>query len=312
MQIFNDIASVKKDKNTVLTLGTFDGIHAGHKKIIESVINKASEYNARNFLITFYPHPRSVLSKNDSIRILSTFREKAAVIESLGIENLLVIEFTKEFSKISADEFIRKFIVEKIGIKEIIIGYDHHFGKGRSGNVETLKKIGQETGFAVTTIDEVKSDVVTVSSSKIRKELIEGNIRIANSMLERYYSFSGTVVHGDKRGHLLGFPTANIEVDDNDKLLPALGIYAVEFIRGENKHYGLLSVGRRPTFYDAGNIVPEVYIFDFDEKIYGEYVTANIIDRIRGEEKFSSAEALVAQMNKDREIGLEILSKLVN
>lgn len=312
MRIYNDIISIEKDINTVLTLGTFDGVHKGHKKIIESVVNKSNENNARNFLITFYPHPRSVLLKNDSVRLLSTFREKTAALENLGIDNLLVVEFSKEFSKIPADEFIENYIVDKMGIKEIIIGYDHHFGKSRSGNVETLKKIGQEKGFLVTTVDEVKYEDITVSSSKIRKALIEGNIRIANSMLERYYSFSGTVVHGDKRGHLLGFPTANIEIDDNDKLLPALGIYAVEFIRKANKYYGLLSVGRRPTFYDAGNIVPEVYIYDFDEKIYGEYVTVNIIDRIRGEEKFSSAEELITQMNKDKEIGLEILSKLVN
>jgi riboflavin kinase / FMN adenylyltransferase len=312
MQTFNDIASVTKDENTVLTLGTFDGIHLGHKKIIENVIKKASDYNARNFLVTFYPHPRNVLSKNNSIKILSTFREKAAVLENLGIENLLIIEFTNEFSKISAERFIKEYIVDRIGIKEIVIGYDHHFGKGRSGNIETLKKIGKESGFKVTPVDEVKFEDQTISSTKIRNELISGNINLANSMLGRYYSFSGTVVYGDKRGRSLGFPTANIELDDSDKLLPALGIYAVEFFTGAGKYYGLLSVGRRPTFYDAGNIVPEVYIFDFDKDIYNEYVTVNIVERIRGEEKFPTAEALVVQMKKDKEIGSEILSKLVN
>jgi riboflavin kinase/FMN adenylyltransferase len=312
MQIFNDIDSIKKDNNTVLTLGTFDGVHIGHKKIVENLIKKASDSNARSLLITFYPHPKSVLSQINAVRILSTFREKAAIIENLGVENLLVIEFTKEFSKVSAEQFVKEFIIDKTGVKEVVIGYDHHFGKGRSGNIETLKRMGSELGFGVTVVDEVKFEGEIVSSTKVRKALNEGNIGLVSGMLNRYYSFSGTVVHGDKRGYLLGFPTANIELDDNDKMLPAIGIYAVEFIVGSNKHFGLLSIGKRPTFYDDGNLVSEVYIYDFNEDIYGKYVTVNIVERIRGEEKFSSAEELVTQMKKDREIGLEILSKLVN
>lgn len=310
MQVFRNLFSIKKDKNTVLTIGTFDGIHLGHQKIIEKVKKKASEFSARTLVITFDPHPQKVLSKIGSIKVLSTTKEKIAALKNLGIENLFVIEFTKEFSQIPAEKFLTDYIIDGIGVKEIIIGYDHHFGKGRSGGFETLKEMGVRNNFLVDRVDEVKLKGDTISSTKTRKALIEGDIRLANSYLGGYYPFSGIVVEGDKRGHLLGFPTANIRLDDEDKLLPALGIYIVEFIVHNNNYFGLLSVGKRPTFYNEGEIVPEVYIYDFDKDIYGEYVTVNVIERLRGEEKFSSAEELVEQMNKDKELGLEILSKL--
>jgi riboflavin kinase/FMN adenylyltransferase len=312
MQVFNDLFSIKKDKNTVLTIGTFDGVHLGHQEIIQTVNKRAVEYGARSFLVTFNPHPKKVVSKSGDIKILTTIREKETILRNLGIENLLIINFTKEFSQQSAEKFFSDYIINGIGLREIIIGYDHHFGKGRGGSIETLINMGKDNNFSVERVEEIKMDGFTVSSSEIRKALSEGDIQRANFLLGRYYSFSGTVVHGDKRGRKLGFPTANIQLDNKDKILPANSIYVVEFFVKGNNHFGLLSVGRRPTFYNEGNIVPEVYIYNFDEDIYDEFVTVNVIERLRSEEKFSSVEDLVDQMNKDKEAGLQILSKLVN
>jgi riboflavin kinase/FMN adenylyltransferase len=312
MQVFSDLSSIIKDKNTVLTIGTFDGIHLGHQKIIEKVKKKASLYAARDLVVTFNPHPKKILSKTGNIKILSTLKEKIATLENLGIENLFVIEFTREFSQLPAENFFTDYIINGTGVKEIIIGYDHHFGKGRSGGFETLMEMGQEHNFSVDRVGEVELNGDIISSTRIRSSLAGGEIGVVNSYLGRYYSFSGMVVRGDKRGRLLGFPTANIKIDEEDKLLPALGIYMVEFIARNNNYYGLLSIGRRPTFYNSGDIVPEVYVYDFDKDIYDEYVTVNVIERLRGEEKFSSAEELIEQMNKDKELGLEILSKLIN
>lgn len=312
MQIFNDLSEVSYDKNSVITLGTFDGIHLGHKKIIDGVVKKAADLGGRSFLITFYPHPRKVVSKGNHIKLLSTPTEKASILNQLGIENTLVIKFSKEFSQMTPGLFIDKYIVNGIGAKEVIIGYDHHFGKGRGGDIDFLKEKGTKSGFDVTVVPAYNIDDTTISSSKIRRAVSEGDIAKANKYLGRYYSFSGRVIHGDKRGRQLGFPTANLKVENEDKLLPALGIYAVELIVKEKKHFGLLSVGQRPTFYVSGDVVPEIYIYDFDEDIYDEIATVNVVDRIRGEEKFSSADELVEKMNNDKKIGMEILNKLTN
>jgi len=312
MQVYNDLFSIKKDENTVLTIGTFDGIHLGHQEIIEKVKKKASELKARNFLVTFNPHPKNVLAGSGSVKILSTLKEKQDILKKSGTENLFVINFTKDFSQLPAEKFFSDYIINGIGLKEIIIGYDFHFGKGRGGSIETIIEMGKKNNFKVDKVEEVTLNGNKISSTEIRKALTAGNVLLVNELLGRYYSFSGKIVQGDKRGRTLGFPTANINIDDRDKLLPALGIYLVEFLVNDNKYYGLLSIGRRPTFYNEGNVVPEVYVYDFDEDIYDEFVTVNIIERLRGEEKFSSAEDLIAQMNKDKEAGLEILSKSIN
>jgi riboflavin kinase/FMN adenylyltransferase len=312
MRIYKDLSEVSHDKNSIVTLGTFDGIHLGHRRIIDEVVKKAALLGGRSFLITFYPHPRKIISRENNIELLSTPSEKAKMVESLGIVNMLIIKFTKEFSQLGPDKFIEKYIVGGIGAKEVVIGYDHHFGKGRGGDINSLKKKGKDSGFEVTIIPACDIDGDAISSTKIRRAISEGDIKHANKYLGRFYTFSGKVIRGDKRGRELGFPTANLEVENNDKLLPAIGIYAVEFIVKEKKHFGLLSVGKRPTFYTSGDIVPEVYIYDFDENIYDEFVTVNVVERIRGEEKFSSADELIKQMNNDKKIGIEILDKLNN
>ena len=312
MQVFSSIKDLTKNKNTILTLGTFDGIHPGHLKIIDKLVSCSKEKGCRNVVITFHPHPRTVLGNDNSVKMLTTQEEKIYLLRKHGVENLLTINFTKEFASLTAEEFIYDYLINGIGLSEIVLGHDHHFGKGRSGNVELLKKIGAKEKFIVTTADPFLIDGEVVSSTKIRNAISDGDVAKANKLLGRNYSFGGVVVSGDKRGRELGFPTANIKLSSQEKLLPASGIYAVKFFVGNEKHIGLLSIGNRPTFYNEGELVTEVYIYDFNREIYGKEVTVELVERLRGEEKFNSAEELINQMNKDKENGLKIFNKLNN
>ncbi|HMN18013.1 MAG TPA: bifunctional riboflavin kinase/FAD synthetase [Ignavibacteriaceae bacterium] len=312
MQIFYSIKDLKKNKNTVLTLGTFDGIHPGHLKIIGRLVSCSKEKGCRNVVITFYPHPRTILGNDNSVKMLTTQEEKIELLEKLGVENLLIINFTKEFASLSAEDFIYDYLINGIGLTEIVLGHDHHFGKGRRGNAELLQKIADKEGFIVTKAEAFMIDGEAVSSTKIRNALAEGDIIRANRLLGRNYEFSGIVVGGDKRGRELGFPTANIKLSSQEKLLPASGVYAVKVMVENERHTGLLSIGNRPTFYNQGELVSEVYIFDFNREIYGAKVTTELVERLRGEVKFNSAEELINQMNTDKENGYKIFNKLNN
>lgn len=311
MKIFSDLSQITKDKNTFVTIGTFDGVHLGHQKIIERIETSANQKNCRSFLITFEPHPRKIVSKDSVIKLLTTTEEKLLILKKLKVQNVFLVNFTVEFSQLSADEFVKKYIIDGMGVKEIIIGYDHHFGKDRSGDLKKLTQLGKEFDFSISMVEEVKINEQVVSSTKIRNALAEGNLLTANSFLGRYYSFSGKVIHGDKRGRTLGYPTANLRIDE-DKLLPALGIYLCEVIVNNEKYYGLLSIGRRPTFYSEGEIIPEVFILNFDEDIYDAIITLNLIERIRSEKKFDSVEDLIKQMDEDKKTALKILEKINN
>lgn len=310
MKVFRQIEEIDRDPNTVLTIGTFDGLHLGHQKILDTLFVRSRFHGGRNFLITFHPHPRKVLSTNDRLKILSTPEEKINVLQKLGLENLLVINFSKEFSLLPPMDFVKNILIEKIGLKEIIIGHDHKFGKGRGGTYETLKSLSIEFGFMLTVVDEYKINDETISSTKIRRALEDGNVKYATALLGRAYSFSGLVVEGDKRGRTLGYPTANIKLDDENKLLPALGIYVVHVVLENQVFNGLLSIGKRPTFYENGAIIPEVNIFDFDRNIYGKSITIRILEQIRKEQKFDSAQELINQMNIDKETGARIFNEI--
>ena len=312
MRIIKDLAEIKRDTKSVITLGTFDGLHLGHQQIVEEVIRKSKLIGGRNFLLTFDPHPRKVIPGRNDIKLLSTLDEKISILEQLSLENLFVINFTSEFSKQSPEEFVEKYLVNGIGLNEIVIGYDHHFGKGRDGNFELLQRLGSKFNFHVTLVPEFSVDGETISSTKIRNALIAGDVVKTAKMLGRNYAFKGRIVRGDGRGKKLGFPTANISVDDQDKLLPAKGIYVAECIVEEEKHFGLLSLGSRPTFHKDGDVIPEFYIFDFDRDIYDQVMQVNLVERIRDEEKFNSVDDLIIRMKKDEEVGKEILSKLIN
>lgn len=312
MRIIKEISEIKRDEKSIITIGTFDGLHLGHQQIVDKVIQKSGNTGGRSCLITFDPHPRKVIPGRNDVKLLSTLDEKIMILEQMNLDNLFVINFTQEFSTQSPEEFVEKYLVAGIGLKEIIIGYDHHFGKGRDGNFYILQELGRKFNFAVTLIPEFSIDGETVSSTKIRNSLIAGDVVKAGKMLGRPYSFTGKIVRGDGRGKQLGFPTANISVDNPDKLIPANGIYAAECIVNNEKHFGLLSIGSRPTFHKDGNIIPEFYIFDFNNDIYEKIMQVNMIEKIRDEEKFNSVDELIIQMKKDEEIGKEILIKLIN
>ncbi|MCS7053334.1 MAG: bifunctional riboflavin kinase/FAD synthetase [Ignavibacterium sp.] len=309
MILYKDISELKHEVNTVLTIGTFDGIHLGHQEIIKKVVDISHKESLRNLIITFHPHPRKVINPESSIKLLTIPEEQSKILESLGVENHLIINFTKSFSETTSYQFIKDYIVEKIGVKKIVIGYDHHFGKSRQGNVEFLKSISNEFSFEVIEIPPFEIDSMVVSSSLIRNELQNGNIKVVNKMLGRNYSLCGEIISGDGRGRKLGYPTANIKIDE-DKALPKLGIYAVFVFIDEVRYNGLLSIGKRPTFYNNGKIVSEVYIYNFDADIYGKFVKVELIEKIREEEKFNSVEELINQMNLDKENGIKIFNSL--
>jgi riboflavin kinase/FMN adenylyltransferase len=307
MKIIKDLSELKRNEKSVITLGTFDGLHLGHQQIVETVIRKSKDIGGSNFLLTFDPHPRKIIPGRNDIKLLTTLNEKIEILEQIGLENIFVINFTIEFSRQTPEEFVKKYLVNGIGLKEIVIGYDHHFGKGRDGNFELLQELGKKFNFHVTLIPELSVDEETISSTKIRNALLEGDVVKAKKMLGRFYSFSGKIIRGDGRGRQLGFPTANISIASEEKLIPAKGIYAAECIVENQKHIGLLSLGSRPTFHKNGEVIPEFYIFDFDRDIYGRIMQVNLVERIRDEEKFNSVDELIARMKKDEEIGRQIL-----
>lgn len=312
MNLYTDISQVTRDNNTVITIGTFDGFHLGHQKIINELLSSSRKNNWRNLVITFEPHPRSVLSKDYNIQILTTLEEKKELISEAGIENLFVINFTKEFSELSYEEFFTKYIVHNIGISELVIGHDHKLGKDRSGNEDKLTEFGRQHGFSVTPVSAVEVNGEVISSTKIRHALRDGEINKANHYLGRPYSFSGTISRGAARGRTLGFPTANVVVGNDNKSIPASGIYVAEMIWNGQNYYGLMNIGLRPTFGDVDSTMIEIYLYDFNKNIYYEKVKVNVIERMRDEKKFSSKEELIVQMNLDKEQGLKIINNLIN
>lgn len=309
MNVYRDIKEISRDENTVLTIGTYDGVHLGHQKILSLLIKTAAKYSARNLVVTFEPHPQIVVGNKPDLQILTTIEEKEKILEEFGIENLLVIPFTRQFAATSSEEFVKNFLIEKIGMKSIIIGHDHHFGKGRDGNQQTLSQMSDLFGFALHKVEAVSFDEKIISSSKIRNALNNGNLAEANSFLNRHYSFSGKVVEGMKRGRTIGFPTANLHSPNPNKLIPANGVYAVEVFWQEKIFKGMMNIGVRPTFNSTTDVIPEVNIFEFNRDIYNETLEVRMIEKIRDEKKFNSVPELVEQLKTDKEICSEILHK---
>jgi len=308
MEIFRDIANVKRLENAVLTVGTFDGLHLGHQFIVEKLKNRAEFLNAQTTLVTFNPHPQIVLKSPDKpdLKILTTVDEKIEILRTFDIDRLLVIEFTHEFSKTTPVEFVKKVLYETVGFKEMVTGHDHAFGKDRQGDFETLKKLAQELEFSVTELGPFKIEEDLVSSTKIRTLLFGGDIKSANKLLGRNYFVNGKIVGGEGRGRDLNFPTANIELDSGDKLIPGDGVYAVYAFLGSKKVAGMMNIGVRPTFVSGARVM-EVNLFDFHETIYGRKIKIEFVERIRDEKKFSGPDELVAQLKKDQERSLNIL-----
>ncbi len=301
MNVFYNIDEISKDKNTVLTVGTFDGVHLGHQKIINEVIYQSAENNCRNLVITFNPHPQIVLSKDNSIKILTTLEEKIEYLSYLAVQNVLVINFTKEFSQIDFKTFVEEYLVNKIGLHTIVVGTDHHFGKNREGNSEILTQLGKNLDFNVIKVDPLIFSGQKISSTRIRKTLLNGEVRLANEMLGKRYGIKGKVVKGNQRGATIGFPTANIEIENKDKLIPARGVYFVEVDLTDKSFYGMMNIGYRPTFNNTTELMLEVHIFYFDGDIYGEPISVRFIEKLRDEKKFSSIDELRNQLHIDKQ-----------
>ncbi len=303
MQVIREDENNCYNKNSVVTVGTFDGIHLGHKKIISDLIEIKKEKNLRSVVVTFDPHPQLILkNKHHIIKILSTTEEKIKEFEKLGVDLVFIINFTKDFSETNAEGFYKNYLIEKIGLKDIVIGYDHNFGKNREGNYETLKNFSAKYGFNVHKVDEYKINGERTNSTTIRNLLSEGNIEKASQILGYNYYFTGTVITGDKRGKKIGFPTANIKPISEYKLIPKNGVYFVSAEINNAKYYGMMNIGNRPTIADLNEIFIEVNIFDFDSDIYNETIKIEFLNYLREEKKFSSIEELIAQLNKDKEI----------
>jgi riboflavin kinase/FMN adenylyltransferase len=308
MIVYTDESSIEFDKNTVLTVGTFDGIHKGHEDILQEVISKAAQFNARSFVVTFEPHPRKVLSKENGIKLLTTLDEKKQFFEKNGIENLLIVNFTKEFSRLTSEEFIKNLICSKIGLTHMVVGYDHKFGRDRGGDENLLREIGSEFKFTVSTVGPVKINNDIISSSVIRKLIADGEMIKGNKFLGHNYTLTGTVVEGAKRGRTLGFPTANIGNIPSEKLIPRNGVYAVKINVEGNVFGGMMNIGFRPTFKDTPELILEVFIFEFDKNIYNMQIELEFLKYLRGEIKFSTKDELILQLNKDKEEAIKVLT----
>jgi riboflavin kinase/FMN adenylyltransferase len=310
LNLYNSIDDFKPLSNAVVTIGTFDGVHIGHQKIINRVNELAKATGGESVVLTFFPHPRMVLYPDDhGLVLLNTLEEKKQLMKQYGVQHLIVHPFSQKFARTSVTEYIRDILVNKIGTKKLVIGYDHHFGRNREGSLLDLQELGIVYNYEVEEIPEQDIHEVAVSSTKIRNSLLEGNVAAAREFLGHDYSLTGIVVKGNELGRTLGFPTANIYVSENYKLIPAKGIYAVsvEIQNSVKREIGMMSIGTRPTF-DDGEISIEVNILNFEKNIYGERLTVFFKSRLRDELKFDSADALIVQMKKDKEDTLKLFS----
>lgn len=306
LQIHNNILNLPSFRKAVITIGTFDGVHTGHRQIIAQLKEEAHRIGGETVIITFYPHPRKIVGKGDDIQLLNTQEEKITLLRHHGIDHLIVIPFTKEFAEQPAEKYISDFLVDKIHPHTIIIGYDHRFGKNRQGDYRMLEAFAPVYGYEVKEISEKVLHEIAVSSTRIRKALLGGETDIANELLGYTYYFEGIVVDGNKLGRTLGYPTANIQPGSTEKLIPGNGIYAVEVELNEERFKGMMSIGVRPTIGESPRVI-EVNIFDFDRNIYGESIRVYVKHFLRHEEKYDNLEALKDQLAKDK---VESLKKL--
>jgi riboflavin kinase/FMN adenylyltransferase len=309
MRIYYDLDDFSPVQNAVVTSGTFDGVHVGHQKILSRLHEIAERTNGETVVITFWPHPRLVLNPDAEIKLLNTFEEKAELLKEQGVHHLMRIPFTKEFSQLSSEEFITKILVKRIGTKKLVIGYDHHFGKNREGSFEQLKLNGPKYGFEVEEIPRQEVDHIAVSSTKIRQAIETSDLETATHLLGRPYSLSGRVIKGDQIGRLMGFPTANLEVDSAHKLIPCDGIYAVSITHEHTEYDGMLYIGDRPTVNGSKKNI-EANIFNFKKDIYGESLTIRLHQFVREDRKFDDVDQLTMQIKKDEEKSIQILQSI--
>lgn len=307
MRVHRKLDELPAFANSVITIGTFDGVHKGHQQLIERIVNLAKNTHGESVLVTFDPHPRQVIHPEDkSLRILTTLDEKIALLNKFSVDHLVIVPFTKEFSQLSARAYIHDFLAARLHPSAIVIGYNHEFGHHRDGNIELLRKVAPEYSFIVEEIPKQLVDDIAVSSTRIRIALEEGDLNTASHLLGGFYCLKGKVIKGEALGRTLGFPTANISVENPFKLIPAQGIYAV-WVEALNKKYkGMLSIGTRPTVNGKDETI-EVNIFDFDKEIYKEKITVQLVKRLRDQIKFASLEELKSAMENDKKSTLAVL-----
>lgn len=307
MKIIRSITAFNSSEKTIVTIGTFDGIHIGHQKILKDLIKTAKKEGKKSVLLTFFPHPRMVLQKDNKILLLNTIEEKSGLLEKMGLDYLIIHPFSKEFSRLTALDFVRDILVNKLNTSRLIIGYDHHFGKNREGNIHQLKEYSLLYDFKVEEIPAQDIDDVSVSSTKIRTALKEGNLKTANNYLGYHYMLNGTVVSGKKLGGTIGFPTANLEIKEPYKLIPKTGVYIIKTHINTVLYTGIMNIGFNPTVLGKHQTI-EAHLFDFNEDLYGKEIMIEFIYFLREEHKFKSVKELVVQLNIDKENAISYLS----
>lgn len=310
LNVFPSISEFNSSKKTIVTIGTFDGVHIGHQKIIEKLIQETKKADCESLILTFFPHPRMVLNGSSSIKLLNTINEKSSLLEKMGLDNLVIHPFDKKFSNLSAEEFVKTILVDSFNIKKIIIGYDHRFGNNRAANIDDLISFGKKYDFEVEQISAQEIDSVSVSSTKIRDAITDGNMIIANEFLGYDYILSGKIITGKQLGRTIGFPTANIKIEENYKLIPKNGVYIVKSHLQEKTVFGIMNIGLNPTV-NGEDLSIEVHFLDFEADLYNKNITVSVIDRIREEQKFTSIDLLKAQIQEDKNYAISFIKKRI-
>lgn len=306
MKIFQKTSSFSSEEKTFVTIGTFDGVHFGHQKIIEKLVSEAKKEQKKSVLLTFFPHPRMVLQKDASIELINTINERANLLEKTGLDYLIIHPFSRAFSRTTALEFVRDILVNQLNISKLIIGYDHHFGKNREGNITQLTEYSHLYDFKVEEIPAQDIDDVSVSSTKIRRALHEGNLKTANHYLGYNFMLNGNVVNGKKLGGKIGYPTANIDIKEDYKLIPKTGVYVVKSTIDKKEVFGMMNIGNRPTV-NGNHQTIEVHFFDFNKDLYHQNLTIELLYFLRDEQKFESLDLLIHQLKKDERIARDYI-----
>ena len=299
LKIFHSINDFRSTKKTILTLGTFDGVHIGHKKILKKVIQGTANEKYESLVLTFFPHPRMVLQEDSGLQLLNTIDEKIDLLAEIGLENLVIHPFDETFSRLTAEDFVKTILVDRFHIQKIIIGYDHRFGRNRTADIDDLIAFGKKYNFEVEQISVQEINEISVSSTKIRNALLEGNMTLANDYLGYAYFLTGTVVKGKQLGRTINFPTANLNIKENYKLIPQNGVYIVESTINQKTVFGMMNIGFNPTVKGQNQSI-EIHYFDFDADLYEQKIRVSILQRIRSEQKFESVDLLKAQLEKNK------------
>lgn len=309
MKTFRKASIFKSNQRTVVTIGTFDGVHLGHRKIIKRINDVAQEKSLGSTLLTFFPHPRMVLQQKNDLKLINTIDERVGLLSETGLKNLVIEPFTKTFSRLEAKEYVEEYLINYLNAAVVVVGYDHHFGRNRKANIDDLKQFGLNYNFQVEEISKQDIDDVAISSTKIRKAIEDGEIEIANTYLSKPFMLSGKIVKGKQLGKNLGYPTANLFIKEDYKIVPKQGVYIVKSIINHQTYYGMMNIGHNPTISEGNHKTIETYFFDFNQDIYNVNIQIEVLKRIRDEKKFDSLENLKRAMKDDEIFSREYINK---